>query len=90
MTAGGQIVDAMNPSQWPRTVDATVTILLAKLSREHKAEIRGMKKEELIDGCHDPRIHIGSQFGMLQNKPLLENNGKRLDTNGTVVVIEAL
>ena len=81
----------MNPSQWPRTVDAAVTILLAKLSKEHKAEIRGMTKDELILGCHDLRIHIKNQFGILQNKPLLEDSGKRLDPDGAVArIIEAL
>ncbi|MFZ2639805.1 MAG: DUF6794 domain-containing protein [Verrucomicrobiia bacterium] len=80
----------MNPSLWPETVNEAVNILLSKLSKETKAEIRDMKKEELIDGCHDLRIHIGNQFGIPQNKPLREDSGKRLDTNGAVMVIEAL
>lgn len=81
----------MNPSQWPRTVDAAVTILLAKLNKDHKAEICGMTKDDLILGCHDLRIHIKNQFGILQNKPLLENCGKKLDPDGAVaVIIEAL
>lgn len=45
----------MNPSQ--------VNILLAKLGREQKAELRGMTKEDLLDGCHDLRIHIKNQLG---------------------------
>ncbi|MFA5189331.1 MAG: DUF6794 domain-containing protein [Verrucomicrobiia bacterium] len=79
-----------DPSLWPRTVDQAVNILMAKLSKEHKAEIRGMTKDDLSDGCHDLKVHIGNQFGLLQNKPLLEDSGKRLDANGTVMVIEAL
>lgn len=81
----------MNPSQWPKTVNEAVNILLAKLSREHKAEIRGMTKDDLILGCHDLRIHIKSQFGVLQNKPLLEDSGRKFDPDGAVyVIIEAL
>lgn len=77
----------MNPSQWPRTVDAAVNILLAKLSEDRKAEIRGMTKDDLILGCHDLRIHIKNQFGILQKKPLLEDSGKKLDPDGAVAVI---
>jgi hypothetical protein len=61
--------------------------LLAKLSKEHKTEIRGMTKDDLVDGCHDLRIHIRNQFGLLQNKPLLEDTGKKLDPDGAVMVI---
>lgn len=78
----------MNPSLWPRTVNEAVNILLAKLSEDRKAEIRGAKKEDdLFDCCHDLGIYIRNQFGLLQNKPLLEDSGKRFDPGGAAMVI---
>ena len=50
-----------------------------------------MTEDDLILGCHDLRIHIRNQFGILQNKPLLEDSGKRFAPDGAVaVIIEAL
>jgi len=46
-----------------------------------------MKKDDLIVGCRDLERHIRNQFGPLQNKPLLENSGKRFDPDGAVAVI---
>lgn len=78
----------MNPSQWPRTVDAAVNILLSKMSEDRKAEIRGAKKEDdLFDCCHDLGIHIRNQFGLLRNKALLEDSGKTFDPPGAAAVI---
>ena len=49
-----------------------------------------MKKDDLIVGCRDLEVHIRNQLG-LQNKPLLENSGKKFDPNGAVAaIIEAL
>lgn len=50
-----------------------------------------MKKDDLIVGCRDLEVHIRNQFGLLQNKPLLENSGKKFDPDGAVAaIIEAL
>ena len=77
----------MNSSRWPRTVDEAVDLLAANLSKEMKAELRGMTRDDLIEGSHDLRIHIRSQFGIPQNRPLLEDTGKKLDPDGAVAVI---
>jgi len=44
-----------------------------------------------VDGCRDLEVRIRNQFGLLRNKPRLENGGKRFDPPGVaVVIIEAL
>ena len=81
----------MNPSKWPKTVNEAVTILVSKLGRDQKAELRGMTRDDLIEGSHDLRIHIRNQFGIPQNRPLLEDTGKKLDPEGAImVIVEAL
>ena len=41
----------MNPSKWPKTVNEAVTILVSKLGRDQKAELRGMTRDDLIEAA---------------------------------------
>lgn len=42
---------------------------------------------DLILSWRDLEIHIRNQFGLLQNKPLLENSGKKFDPDWAVAMI---
>ena len=76
---------------WPKTINEAVTRLLAEMTDEDKAHVRGRKKEDLILFHHDWGMGIRNDFGLWKgNTNLIADCHAKHPDNASMVIIEAV
>jgi len=76
---------------WPLTVDAAVTKILAEMSEADKAAVRAKKKDDLILYHHGWGTGIRNEFGLWHgNDSLLADCHTDVPDGASMVIIEAV
>ena len=76
---------------WPLTVDAAVTKILAGMTDADKAAVRAKKKDELIEYHHGWGTGIRNEFGLWHgNYSLLADCHTDVPDGASMVIIEAV
>ncbi|MHC4405608.1 MAG: DUF6794 domain-containing protein [Planctomycetota bacterium] len=77
--------------EWPRTVEAATTRLLAILSDKDKEVVRNTAEEDLIGFHHGWGMGIRNEFGLWQgNDALLKSCGKQHPDDASMVIIRSV
>lgn len=64
--------EALGPGNWPETVDATVQMIISRLSEKDKLVVRNTKKKDLIQFHHGWGTGIRNYYGLWRgNRKLL-------------------
>jgi len=91
--ASSQEEEPLRPDNWPSTVQATVSDLLASLPADDKAKVRATKKADLIMYHHGWGTGIRNHYGLWRgNEKLIESAcGKGCHPDdASMVIIEAV
>lgn len=64
--------DLLGPDQWPETVDATVKMIISRLSEKDRLTVKNTKREDLILFHHGWGNGIRNDYGLWRgNKKLI-------------------